>query len=141
MEIKQNFISSERMFRISSDILVNSHQDNKLKIYSKGKKYCFESFFLYEWWEKISKTSLFLILHTFVNFWIDFYHLNNISIPIHFLFLWEINISIDDGIYIDLPVSEEYCIMMFLLLSIHVYPKNNENHLYYPPWTCVCYVF
>lgn len=45
MEIKQNFISSERMFRISSDILVNSHQDNKLKIYSKGKKYCFESFF------------------------------------------------------------------------------------------------
>lgn len=119
MEIKQNFIFSERMFWISSDILVNS-QDNKLKI-AKEKSTVLKVFF-YEWWEKISKTSLFLILHTFVNFWIDFYHLNNISIPIHFLFLWEINISIDDGIYIDLPVSEEYCIMMFLLLSIHVYP-------------------
>lgn len=121
MEIKHNFISSERMFQISSDILVNSHQDNKLKI-AKEKSTVLKGFFLYEWWEKISKTSLFLILHTFVNFWIDFYHLNNISIPIHFLFLWEINISIDDGIYIDLPVSEEYCTMMFLLLSIHVYP-------------------
>ena len=44
MEIKQNFISSERMFRISSDILVNSHQDNKLKI-AKKKSTVLKGFF------------------------------------------------------------------------------------------------
>lgn len=44
MEIKQNFISSERMFRISSDILVNSHQDNKLKI-AKEKSNVLKVFF------------------------------------------------------------------------------------------------
>ena len=44
MEIKQNFISSERMFQISSDILVNSHQDNKLKI-AKEKSTVLKGFF------------------------------------------------------------------------------------------------